>query len=749
MKSKKGLLISIFSLIAMLACLMCLASCGGTGCLHSFGEWSTISTPSCTQDGERERCCEKCGTTETEKISALGHSYVLEVANDKTMKSPANEIDAAVYYKSCACGSVSENDTFEYGGNLNHTHSFTEEKIKAEALETPATCNSQALYFKSCECGVISTSIDDTFRAGELLNHKDENNDHMCDSCESTLSSHSYVLDKCEVCGKEKKDCNHGELFQRSIDLAYFGACEGTIYYQACDCGEIATSYYSELYCPYKENVQEETIDGTLHTLTKKVCLICGVTVVEDVWTVSISDCVERRYTKATIYKESSCENVIIECTDSVDDENHNYEYTYELEEGKTCDDGLRRYQTCLVCDDSDWEYVNEHANEYVEVDLTQFGVCYSYISYNECERCGCISNYYASSRDCYLNSTQSEEKTDENGNVHYIDSNYCNTCGATFVTESWWEPKTSCVFNGYTAHIIRKDDVDVFEIVESYNFDDHDYESTYYFEGDDCNDGYLVVDSCTRCDKTIEWRATGHDREGVSHFFEKMGLCGGSAYEEVCTLCHKTLSVNVHDYHCSWSSVSKTDDGLQTFECEKCGTTKTVLAEIGEKNEWCEIYYTEQITYIVNGEKVYSYTSKDTKVEHIYNEKHELLGETCVDGVTISAECEACGEYSETTVYYHYEFVVYELPENIDCCDKHFFTEKKCLCGKEHSISFNDRIYAPDNGDVTCPDCALVITLSKVNEEDEYAWYTIFNYVITFDGEEIYSTTERSVYPK
>ena len=35
------------------------------------------------------------------------------------------------------------------------------------------------------------------------------------------------------------------------------------------------------------------------------------------------------------------------------------------------------------------------------------------------------------------------------------------------------------------------------------------------------------------------------------------------------------------------------------------------------------------------------------------------------------------------------------------------------------------------------------------LNEEDEYAWYTIFNYVITFDGEEIYSTTERNVYPK
>ncbi len=753
MKSKNRLLISVISLIATFVCLMCLASCGGTGCLHSFGEWNIISSPSCTQDGEREHCCEKCGITETEKTSALGHSYVLEAANEKTMKSPADEINAAVYYKSCACGSVSENDadTFEYGGNLNHTHSFTEEKIKAEALETPPTCYAEAIYFKSCECGVISTSIDDTFRTGEPLKHKDENSDHMCDFCESNISSHSYVLGKCEVCGKEKTDCNHEELFQRSIYLADFGACEGTIYYKACECGEIATSYYSELNC-LNEYVQEETStdnDGNSHTLTKKECAICGVTVVEDVWTVSISDCVERTYTKSTIYKEGACENVIIECTDYVDDENHNYENTYELEEGKSCEEGLKMFQTCLSCGDSDWSYINDHVNEYVEVELTQFGVCNAYISYNDCERCGYISDYYMSSSDCYFDSTKTEEKTDENGNVHQISSNYCFTCGATFATESWSEQKTSCTFNGYTAYIIRKDDSEMFKKVESYNFDDHDYESTYYFESDDCEDGYLVVDSCTRCDKTNEWRASGHDTEGVSHFFEEMGLCGGSAFEYVCTLCHKTFGANVHDYYCLWSSVSKTDDGLETFECEKCGTTKTVLTELGEKNEWCEIYYTEQITYIVNGEKVFSYSQEYTKVDHIYKEKHELLGETCVDGVTISAECEGCGDYSEATVYYHYEFVVYELPENIDCCDKHFFTEKKCLCGKEQTISFNDIIYAPENGDVTCPDCTLFITLSKVNEEDEYAWYTTYTYVLTFDGTEIYRTSKTGVYPK
>ncbi len=45
---------------------------------HSFGEWSTIIAPSCVLDGIKSRACEGCSLTELEKISALGHTSVID-----------------------------------------------------------------------------------------------------------------------------------------------------------------------------------------------------------------------------------------------------------------------------------------------------------------------------------------------------------------------------------------------------------------------------------------------------------------------------------------------------------------------------------------------------------------------------------------------------------------------------------------------------------------------------------------------
>ncbi len=44
-------------------------------CKHSYGTWLTTSEPTCEIDGSRYRTCSKCNETETETISALGHSY--------------------------------------------------------------------------------------------------------------------------------------------------------------------------------------------------------------------------------------------------------------------------------------------------------------------------------------------------------------------------------------------------------------------------------------------------------------------------------------------------------------------------------------------------------------------------------------------------------------------------------------------------------------------------------------------------
>lgn len=42
---------------------------------HSWGAWTTLSAPTCTQAGRRSRTCTRCGGQESETIAALGHNY--------------------------------------------------------------------------------------------------------------------------------------------------------------------------------------------------------------------------------------------------------------------------------------------------------------------------------------------------------------------------------------------------------------------------------------------------------------------------------------------------------------------------------------------------------------------------------------------------------------------------------------------------------------------------------------------------
>ena len=70
---KKILILALLTIIAL--CL--LASCGGQkdGHFHSYAEWKTTKTPTCTEDGVESRYCD-CGEKQTEVISATGHNYV-------------------------------------------------------------------------------------------------------------------------------------------------------------------------------------------------------------------------------------------------------------------------------------------------------------------------------------------------------------------------------------------------------------------------------------------------------------------------------------------------------------------------------------------------------------------------------------------------------------------------------------------------------------------------------------------------
>ena len=44
--------------------------------VHTFGEWETVTEPTCTTDGLKKRVCSVCEDEETEIIPALGHDFV-------------------------------------------------------------------------------------------------------------------------------------------------------------------------------------------------------------------------------------------------------------------------------------------------------------------------------------------------------------------------------------------------------------------------------------------------------------------------------------------------------------------------------------------------------------------------------------------------------------------------------------------------------------------------------------------------
>ncbi len=97
----------------------------------------TAVAPTCTKAGkEADQKCSRCGDVITGKeIAATGHTFDQEVVDAKYLKSAADCISAAVYYKSCKCGekSTDEKDIFTSGEPAGH-------KWKAATGYAPKTC---------------------------------------------------------------------------------------------------------------------------------------------------------------------------------------------------------------------------------------------------------------------------------------------------------------------------------------------------------------------------------------------------------------------------------------------------------------------------------------------------------------------------------------------------------------------------------------------------------------------------------
>ena len=80
---------SLALLLLLGAITVALAACGSTKenpntpgeeCTHQYDTWSITKNATCSGDGVQSRTCKKCGYMETQTISALGHTVVIDKA---------------------------------------------------------------------------------------------------------------------------------------------------------------------------------------------------------------------------------------------------------------------------------------------------------------------------------------------------------------------------------------------------------------------------------------------------------------------------------------------------------------------------------------------------------------------------------------------------------------------------------------------------------------------------------------------
>jgi len=81
---------------------------------HAFGEWTTVTEPTCTEQGEKERACE-CGEKETESIDMIPHAF-----GEWTTTTEPTCTEQGEKERVCECGER-EAETINASHNINFT----------------------------------------------------------------------------------------------------------------------------------------------------------------------------------------------------------------------------------------------------------------------------------------------------------------------------------------------------------------------------------------------------------------------------------------------------------------------------------------------------------------------------------------------------------------------------------------------------------------------------------------------------
>lgn len=198
---KKNKLFLIVLTLIMSACfLFAFIGCSkNTDCAHEWQNTSARTEPTCTENGNQEQKCAKCGGVQTIEIPALEHAFAETWLSDENghwhectregctaTQSEANHADSDNDHKCDIC-----DNKFSDCANNNSDHKCdTCGKKLSDCADTNNDHKCDICQNPLSKCADTNKDGKCDICENDFCNCEDSNNDHHCDICNKKLTDH-------------------------------------------------------------------------------------------------------------------------------------------------------------------------------------------------------------------------------------------------------------------------------------------------------------------------------------------------------------------------------------------------------------------------------------------------------------------------------------------------------------------------------------------------------------------------------
>ena len=709
---------------------------------HTFESATVTKDPTCTEAGESTSYCTVCGKTEVSLIPPTAeHIYVdgfcstcgkSETTCDHTELNAGfidigaiGGCDGVLSYYSCSCGEVKV-----LGSDAKL--SCTLDNISQDGPYTDENGNGTMTIHGACHCGlealvyVVVTT----------------------DGC-TQINSFKYVLsfngEPVIEMTSVQSNTLHSDIESASIDLSEYGVCGGYLLVYRCQsCGVITdVCDISDLKCNIdltNEPKPEEKIDenGNIHYIQQVECPDCGLVLVIDNWSESVSVCETKTNKKFSVYRG---ETKIAEIQQSTDNVNHVYEYKYEVL-GSNCNDGVKVNVICSICG-YNYYYetighidIEEHTT-YLEKHYT----CGGWINASCCKICGDAVELHNAHIMCKFGDPIEEAICGTNGEIVGYKLTYtCPDCGLIFIEQQNKEYPSICECIEYEKSYIYVGEECILRYEKSQTSTNHQYEIEYVPNDGGCDNGYLVIRYCIYCGDRYEYSGHGHKTQYRTIYLSELGLCDTQILERYCEICGKIYYYDIYDA-CRWDVSEKDADGYTVATCLFCGVTKMSRSTDIIQEGSCTIQNIEHVIYMIDGQTIYSGENQYEYETHELKYEYFLNGTSCSDGYTVICTCANCDLRTEETSNSHNMYVIYESAndrKHADICEDHHINILSCPCGQEFHSNFSLREYDENLDLYVCENCSVAVKYNETSEEDGCSLLATTQMVVYYNGEEL-----------